>query len=105
MINLTTETFSQEVEQSNLPVLLDFYADWCGPCKSVAPILEQLQTEFADKVKFFKVNIDTDFDLAQAFSVRGIPTFVILHDGQQDTKVGVQSADTLRNWIAEKLPA
>lgn len=76
------ENFEKEVLQSDKLVLIDFYADWCGPCKALAPTLDQFADENAGKVKVVKINVDQSGALAQAFQVRGIPTLVTMKDGQ-----------------------
>jgi len=87
MTYLTAENFETEALKSPLPVLIDFYADWCGPCKMIAPAIEALDTEYDDRVKVCKVNIDEQMALAQMYGVTSIPTLIILKDGQEADKV------------------
>ena len=78
--HLTDETFEEEVLQSNLPVLVDYWAEWCGPCKMIAPILDSLTAEYAGKLKISKLNIDDNQKTPQKYGVRGIPTLMIFRE-------------------------
>lgn len=80
-IILTKDNFEKEVKESGIPVLIDFYADWCGPCKMLAPIIASIAEEYDGKVKVCKVNVDDEPDLAAAFAVQSIPTVVVVKDG------------------------
>ncbi|PKL36655.1 thioredoxin [Candidatus Peregrinibacteria bacterium HGW-Peregrinibacteria-1] len=92
----TTENFDEEVTKSSQPVMVDFYAEWCGPCKMLGPIIEELATEHADKWKIGKVNIDENHELAAKFGVQSIPTIVFIKDGEVvDKVVGFQSKEAL----------
>tara|TARA_B100001750_G_C15149029_1_gene418614 strand:- start:127 stop:453 length:327 start_codon:yes stop_codon:yes gene_type:complete len=75
-------TFEEEVTKSSTPVVVDFWADWCGPCKMIAPIVEDLAEEMGDKVKFAKVDVDSNPQVAMQFSIRSIPTLLIFKDGK-----------------------
>ena len=87
---LTSETFENEVLNSKLPVLVDFWASWCGPCRMLAPTVDQLAEEYAGKVKFCKVNVDAQPQLAMAFRVNSIPTLICFRDGRPAaTSVGL----------------
>jgi thioredoxin len=87
---VTDANFAQEVEQSPLPVLLDIWAPWCGPCRMIGPIIEQLAGEFAGRVKVAKLNSDENQLTASRYNVRGIPTLLVLKDGKEiDRMVGV----------------
>ena len=89
IVHATDATFEQEVLKSELPVLLDFWAPWCGPCKMIAPVLDDLAVEFEGKVKIVKINIDDNEQTPAQFGVRGIPTLMIFKNGQNvATKVG-----------------
>lgn len=81
-IKITNKNFNEEVMEAEQPVLIDFWAPWCGPCRMVASIIEQLATEYAGKVKVGKVNVDEEPELAQAFHVMSIPTIVLMKDGK-----------------------
>lgn len=84
--------------------LLDFYAEWCPPCKTMGPIFEELKEEFAERVEFKKVDIDEEGEKAAEFKVMSIPTFVILKNGQEvSRKIGALSKEVLKSWIEENL--
>jgi thioredoxin 2 len=90
-VDVTDATFSTEVERSAIPVLLDMWADWCGPCHMLAPTIDQLSSELAGRVKVAKLNIDENPGIADRFGVRSIPTLLVLKDGREvDRLVGVQ---------------
>ncbi len=96
LVTLNQDNFQSEIESSTTPVIVDFWAEWCGPCRMLTPILEQLATEKADAVKIGKVNVDDNPELASRFGVRSIPMLVFFKDGKQaDSVVGVQSKDAL----------
>jgi len=82
MLNTTDQDFKTDVLDADLPVLVDFWAPWCGPCRAVAPVLEQLQDELAGRVKIVKVNVDENGEVAGALGVRSIPTLVVFKGGQ-----------------------
>ncbi len=81
-LKITRENFENEVMKSNIPVLIDFWAPWCGPCRMMGPIIEQLAEEYEGKAKVGKVNVDEEGELAQAFGVMSIPTIVLVKDGK-----------------------
>ena len=92
IVTLTAENFDQEVLKSGTPALVDFWAEWCGPCKMVAPILDELATEYDGKVKIGKVNIDDHQSLASEYGIRAIPTLLLFKAGQvADQIVGLRS--------------
>lgn len=96
----TTDNFEEEVLKSELPVLVDFYADWCGPCKMMAPIVEKLAEEYEGKLKVGKCNTDDNMPLTQKYRVASIPTFIIFKDGQPAaTFMGAMSEDDLCDKI------
>lgn len=102
MKEVTKDNFKELVENSKIPVLLDFYAEWCGPCKTLAPTLEELATELEGKVSILKVNVDENSDLAQEYGIRGIPTLLFFKKGDvKFTLVGNQSKDFLLERINE----
>lgn len=85
VIKLTAQNFEQEVMQSDKPVLVDFYADWCGPCKTMLPIVEEISEE-KDDAKICKLNIDEEMEIAQKYGVMSIPTFMVFKDGKMAKK-------------------
>ena len=92
LVTLTSESFDQEVLKNPSPVLVDFWAEWCGPCKMLSPILEELATEYIGKVKIAKVNIDEHQKLAVQFRINSIPTLLFFKNGQVvDQVVGLKS--------------
>ncbi|HET8675258.1 MAG TPA: thioredoxin [Blastocatellia bacterium] len=99
-VTVTDATFSREVEQSVLPVLLDLWAPWCGPCHMIAPVIEKLAGEMAGRVRVAKLNIDDNPQTAARFGVRSIPTLLILKNGREvDRVVGVQPREAILNKL------
>ena len=99
-LTLTKNNFEAEVMQSRLPVLIDFWASWCGPCRMLAPVIEQIAEETAGSVKVGKVNVDEEPELAAAFQVASIPTLVVIQDGKiTQTAVGVQPKDGMLGML------
>ena len=103
---LTTATFESDVLQSTDAVLVDFYAPWCGPCKMLAPALEQLAAEFAGRIRFAKLNVDDAGEIAGRYNITGVPTLILFRNGQPlDTLVGMAPVGALRKWLDVKVPA
>ena len=102
--NLSLDNFDNEVSSSNLPVLVDFWAEWCGPCKSLGPILEEISNDLKSKLKVAKVNLDENQDLAMKYSIRSIPTLLLFKGGELiDTKVGLLPKSDLLEWLDSKI--
>ena len=100
ILNVTDSTFEQEVLSSDIPVLLDYWAEWCGPCKMIAPILNDIADEYSGKIKVAKLNIDENPATPAKFGVRGIPTLMIFKSGSiEATKVGALSKSQLSAFI------
>lgn len=100
VLKITKDNFNQEVIESDKPVLLDFWASWCGPCKMVGPIVEQVAEETIETVKVGKVNVDEEPELAQAFHVMSIPTLVVMKEGKVvQTSVGVKPKQAILSML------
>ncbi|MBB3946534.1 thioredoxin 1 [Rhizobium skierniewicense] len=100
-VKVDTSNFQAEVLDSAEPVVVDFWAEWCGPCKMIAPSLEEIATELAGKVKVVKLNIDENPELAAQFGVRSIPTLAMFKGGEvADIKVGAAPKTALSAWIS-----
>ncbi len=96
MQRVDESSFENEVIKSELPVLVDFYADWCGPCKRMEPVLEKVAGTFTDKVKVVKLNSDENQDLSLKYQVRGLPTLIVFRGGQEvERKLGAQNEQDL----------
>ncbi len=101
---VTDATFEHDVLNAGTPVLVDFWAEWCGPCRQIAPSLEELSEEFAGKVQIVKVNIDENPETPTKFGVRGIPTLILFKGGEvAATQVGAAPKSALRAWISKSL--
>ncbi len=99
VIALTNSSFEKEVMKSEKPVLIDFYADWCGPCKMVSPVVDKIAEENPD-IKVCKVNVDSEPELAQKFGIASIPTLVVVKDGRiTNQKVGAVSGQTILDML------
>lgn len=104
LTNVDSSNFQAEVLGSPLPVLVDFWAEWCGPCKAITPVLEQLGGELAGKLKIVKVNVDEAPDLAQQFGIRSIPTLLVFKGGTvADQAIGAKSKAQFSAWLQPHL--
>ncbi|MFL2679891.1 MAG: thioredoxin [Alphaproteobacteria bacterium] len=102
--NLNLDNFDNEINESKIPVLVDFWAEWCGPCKMLTPILEEISQELNQKVQVVKVNLDENQDLAMKYSIRSIPTLLLFSNGELiDTKVGLIPKNDIVNWLNSKV--
>jgi thioredoxin 1 len=104
IVHISDESFEEEVLQSDRPVLIDYWAEWCGPCKMIAPVLEEIATEFSDRLKVVKLNIDDNPQTPPKYGIRGIPTLMVFKNGQVEaTKVGAVSKAQLTAFLDDSL--
>jgi thioredoxin 1 len=102
IVHVSDATFDAEVLNSNVPVLVDFWAEWCGPCKMIAPVLDEIASDYSGKLKVCKVDVDANPEIPQKFGIRGIPTLIMFKDGNAEaTKVGALSKTQLADFIQE----
>lgn len=102
IIELSEQNFEQELSASTLPVLVDFYVPWCGPCKMLAPMLDQLAGEMGGMVKFAKVNVDEAPEIAGRFDITGVPTLILFKNGEPvDKIVGMAPPAALKRWLSQ----
>jgi thioredoxin 1 len=100
--HVTDDTFDAEVKQSDVPVVVDFWAEWCGPCKQIGPALEELSNEYGDKVKIVKLNVDDNPNTPAQLGIRGIPALFLYKNGQVvSNKIGAAPKAALKSWIDE----
>lgn len=103
-VAVTDATFDQEVRKSDIPVIVDFWAEWCGPCKMIGPALEELASEYDGKIKIVKVNVDENPDSPAQMGVRGIPALFMFKNGQVvSNKIGAAPKAALQNWIDSEI--
>ncbi|AFB25626.1 MULTISPECIES: thioredoxin [spotted fever group] len=102
--NVMDNSFKKEVLESDLPVLVDFWAEWCGPCKMLTPIIDEISKELQGKVKVLKMNIDENPNTPSEYGIRSIPTIMLFKNGEQkDTKIGLQQKNSLLDWINKSI--
>lgn len=103
---ITDASFESDVLKADGPVLVDFWAEWCGPCKMIGPALEEISNEMLGKVTIAKLNIDDSPDAPAKYGVRGIPTMILFNNGEPvETKVGAAPKSQLKSWLESSLPA
>lgn len=104
IIHVSDESFEQEVLQSEKPVLIDYWAEWCGPCKMIAPVLDEVASEYSDKIRVAKLNIDDNPATPPKYGIRGIPTLMLFKNGEVEaTKVGAVSKAQLTAFLDENI--
>lgn len=102
--SVSDDTFEQEVLKASSPVIVDFWAEWCGPCKTIAPVLEELSQEFNGQVKFVKMNVDENPKTPMDYGIRGIPTLIMFKNGEvASQQVGAHPKTTLKDWIDKEV--
>ncbi len=106
IVHVSDQSFEQEVINSDVPVLIDYWAEWCGPCKMIAPIIEEIAAEYGEKIKIAKFNIDENPETPPKYNIRGIPTLMLFKDGNVEaTKVGAVSKSQLAEFIESNIGA
>ena len=104
--HVTDADFEEKVLKSDVPVLVDFWAEWCAPCRMIAPVLDELSAEMGDRIKIVKVNVDENPNTPAAYGVRGIPTLLLVKDGQViSQQVGAAPKNAIASWIESALSA
>lgn len=104
IVHVTDDTFEAEVLQAGAPVLVDYWAEWCGPCRMIAPILDEIAVEYADRLKVCKLNVDENQNTPPKYGIRGIPTLMLFRNGEVEaTKVGALSKSQLAAFLDSSL--
>ena len=104
IVHITDNSFEDEVLRSDDPVLVDYWAEWCGPCKIIAPVLEEIATEYEGKLKVAKLNIDENPDTPPKYGIRGIPTLMLFKNGEvASTKIGAIPKSKLLEWVNSEI--
>ena len=104
ILHTSDEGFDTDVLQSEKPVLVDYWAEWCGPCKMIAPILEEVASEYGEKIKVCKMNIDENQETPPRYGIRGIPTLILFKNGEVEaTKVGALSETQLQSFLDDNI--
>ena len=104
ILHTSDEGFDTDVLQSDKPVLVDYWAEWCGPCKMIAPILEEVASEYGDRIKVCKMNIDENQETPPRYGIRGIPTLILFKNGEVEaTKVGALSKTQLQSFLDDNI--
>jgi thioredoxin 1 len=103
-LEISDANFKSEVIESSMPVLVDFWAPWCGPCKMIAPVLDELAKEYEGKIKIVKLNVDDNQGTATEFGIKGIPTLILFKDGKVlEQTIGAQSKELLKKMVEKSL--
>jgi thioredoxin 1 len=103
-VSITSDNFSQEITESHLPVIVDVYAAWCGPCQQMAPLFEELEKELSHLYKFAKLNVDEARDISIQLGISSVPTFLFIKNGKvQGKEIGYMTKETLKEKIAEHI--
>ena len=104
IVNVTDDSFEDEVIKSTKPVLVDFWAEWCGPCRAIAPVLDEIAEEHAESLKVVKVNIDNNIETAHKFAIRSIPTLLLFKDGNlADKSLGQKTKGQLLEFLKDHI--
>jgi thioredoxin 1 len=104
VVEVTDKSFEQEVEKSNIPVLVDFWAEWCGPCRMLSPIVDIIASEMSGKLKVAKMDIENNPEMPSKLGVRSIPTLMLFKDGKViSTKVGALAKEVIEEWLNREL--